>query len=92
MAAKKVHVKEQVSASRKLGADDAKALLDVAREVVIAARGGKYTKHVVAASSRKELLEFMLGRTGNLRAPMMRVGHTVLVGFSPEAFQAAFVL
>ena len=32
----------------------------------------------------------MLGPTGNLRAPCLRVGKTVLVGFNEEAYTAVF--
>ena len=32
----------------------------------------------------------MLGPTGNLRAPMIRKGKTVLVGFNEEAFGKVF--
>ena len=39
--------------------------------------GGKAGKDVVAA---------MLGPTGNLRAPTIRRGKTVLVGFNEEVF------
>ncbi len=31
----------------------------------------------------------MLGPTGNLRAPTLRAGKTVLVGFSEEVFEDA---
>ena len=32
----------------------------------------------------------MLGPTGNLRAPTIRTGATVLVGFNEEAYQKVF--
>ena len=35
-----------------------------------------------------EVAERMLGPTGNLRAPTMRVGKITVVGFNDEAFQA----
>jgi hypothetical protein len=38
----------------------------------------------------KTLLEHMLGPTGNLRAPTIRKGKTLLVGFSAEAYQSTF--
>jgi hypothetical protein len=34
-----------------------------------------------------ELLELMLGPTGNLRAPTMRVGSTLYVGFPKDGFE-----
>ena len=32
------------------------------------------------------MVALMLGPTGNLRAPTMKVGKTMLVGFNPESF------
>ena len=34
----------------------------------------------------ESLVKLMLGPTGNLRAPTMKVGKSVLVGFNPEAY------
>jgi arsenate reductase-like glutaredoxin family protein len=34
----------------------------------------------------KQLYEQLLGPTGNLRAPTLRLGRTLLVGFSEEAW------
>ena len=34
--------------------------------------------------------EAMLGPTGNLRAPTMTVGKTLVVGFNEDAFEAVF--
>ena len=35
------------------------------------------------------LLEHLLGPTGNLRAPTIRKGKTLLVGFNADAYQVA---
>ncbi len=37
-----------------------------------------------------ELTKLMLGPTGNLRAPTMKVGKTVLVGFNEDAYSETF--
>ncbi len=34
------------------------------------------------------LVKLMLGPTGNLRAPTMKIGKSVLVGFNEEAYAA----
>ncbi len=39
--------------------------------------------------SQADLLKHMLGPTGNLRAPTIRVGKTVLVGFDEETYRSA---
>jgi arsenate reductase-like glutaredoxin family protein len=36
--------------------------------------------------SDDQLLALLLGPSGNLRAPTMRTGKVLLVGFEPEAF------
>jgi hypothetical protein len=33
----------------------------------------------------------MLGPTGNLRAPTLKVGKTLLVGFNEEAYEGVFL-
>lgn len=40
--------------------------------------------------SDEELAAVMLGPTGNLRAPTIRAGKTVLVGFHEEAYAGVF--
>jgi arsenate reductase-like glutaredoxin family protein len=37
-----------------------------------------------------ELLKAMLGPTGNLRAPTLRVGKTLLIGFNEQMYQGVF--
>ncbi len=39
--------------------------------------------------SQADLLKHMLGPIGNLRAPTIRVGKTVLVGFDEETYRSA---
>lgn len=36
------------------------------------------------------LTKLMLGPTGNLRAPTIKVGKTVLIGFHPETYEDIF--
>jgi len=38
------------------------------------------------APSDEELLKVLLGRSGTLRAPTLRKGKTLLVGFNDEAY------
>jgi arsenate reductase-like glutaredoxin family protein len=80
-------VQETVSASRKLGRAEALALARVARRLV-AAKGRKVTVLDLARETPSEatLAALMLGPTGNLRAPIMRVGQTVLVGYNDHVF------
>jgi hypothetical protein len=70
------------------GCEEALALAKAASKVVIA-RG----KKTVTFDMRRDpphdatLLAHLLGPTGNLRAPTLRKGATLLVGFSDEAYQ-----
>lgn len=76
-------------ASRKLGRKDAAELAKQA-SLVIVAKGKKVSEFKPAGKASKELVEAMLGPTGNLRAPTLRSGKTVVVGFNQDVFQARF--
>jgi hypothetical protein len=56
---------------------------------VIVAKGGKVSEFA-GGKVGKDLIASMLGPTGNLRAPTIRKGRTVVVGFHPEVFQEIF--
>ena len=47
---------------------------------------GKKRSDFKGGSAAKDVVDAMLGPTGNLRAPTLRVGKTILVGFSEEAY------
>lgn len=82
--------RQVVPASRKLGRADAAALVKAARRVLVAKGktveewepGGKWTPEIVTA---------MLGPTGNLRAPCLRAGDILLVGFDEQTFRTALL-
>ena len=57
---------------------------------LIVAKGKKVNEFSVASSISKDAVAAMLGPTGNLRAPTVRVGKTILVGFNEETYTAAF--
>lgn len=73
----------------KLALKDASKLLE-GMDVLIAAKG----KKVERVDLRKGPLDkstverLMIGPTGNLRAPTLKVGRTVLVGFDEESYKA----
>ena len=76
-----------VDARSKLGRADALQLAKAASKLIVA-KG----KNVVTFSMREDspndqmLAAHMLGPTGNLRAPTIRKGKTLLVGFNEEVF------
>jgi hypothetical protein len=77
--------KETVPASRKLGADDARALAAAATTVIIA-RGKQVQTFKPGGKPSDEIVAAMLGPTGNLRAPTFVSGKTVVVGFSEASY------
>ena len=58
-----------------------------AAKKLIVAKGKKTTDFLVDGESSEEAVNAMLGPTGNLRAPTLRVGDTLLVGFNEERYQ-----
>jgi hypothetical protein len=78
-----------IPASRKLGKADASAMAKAASKVFVA-KGKKVSEFKPAGKASKELLEAMMGPTGNLRAPTIRKGKTVVVGFDEELFGEIF--
>jgi hypothetical protein len=79
-------VKEEVPASRKLGESDARAIAKASSRVYVA-KGKKLDVFDMKSADLSEVTARMLGPTGNLRAPTMRVGKVTVVGFSQEAFE-----
>ena len=76
-----------VLASRKLGRDDAVSLARQC-DTLIVAKGKKVTTFDVSGNPGEEMVNAMLGPTGNLRAPAVRSGRTLLVGFNAERYAA----
>lgn len=74
---------ERSSKSAPLKDADVKALLATVDEVVVA-KG----KKAVTLAAKDATLDGLKGPTGNYRAPMVRVGRRLLVGFHPETLEA----
>ncbi len=79
--ARKINVKTTRKAkSEPLSEKDVRALLKEVDEVVVAK--GKSARTV---SAHDATLDDLRGPTGNFRAPMMRIGRRLLVGFHEES-------
>jgi hypothetical protein len=74
---------ERSSKSAPMKDADVKALLASVDEVVVA-KG----KKAVTLAAKEAALDGLKGPTGNYRAPMLRVGRKLLVGFHPETLEA----
>ncbi len=84
--------REQVFANQNtLGADEALHLAHEAAKVIVA-KGRKVVTFDMKKSppDDRTLLEHLLGPTGNLRAPTVRKGTTLLVGFPEEEYRKLF--
>ena len=57
---------------------------------MLVAKGRKLDVFKPAGKAPKVCVDAMLGPTGNLRAPCIRVGKTVIVGFNEEVFGELF--
>ena len=57
---------------------------------VIVVKGKKVSEFSPGGKAPKACVDAMLGPTGNLRAPTLRVGKTVLVGFDDEVYGSIF--
>jgi len=64
-----------------LAGEEAWKLLAGAREILVA-KGKQYQVFDPRTDSKEAILAQALGRTGNLRAPALRIGDRLLVGFS----------
>ena len=73
------------------GAEDAVALLQGMSRMIVAK--GKKVTEVDLVKDRPDdeaLGKLLLGPTGNLRAPTMKIGKTVLVGFNADLYDETF--
>ena len=83
-------VAEQVDAKKAtIKGPAALAVLEGVDELYVAR--GKKVEHIdlkKARPDRTTLLGLLLGPTGNLRAPTLRRGRTLIVGFEEETYKA----
>ena len=77
----------EVADARKasLAEEAAWQVLAAAREIVVA-KGRKQLVFDPRRDSREAILKEALGRSGTLRAPTLRIGDRLLVGFNDELY------
>jgi hypothetical protein len=85
MDANGIEAAETVSASKKLGRSDAAGMAKAASKVIVA-KGKKVSEFKPGGKAGDDVLAAMLGPTGNLRAPTIRRGKTILVGFNEDVY------
>ncbi|PIE59642.1 MAG: hypothetical protein CSA32_02975 [Desulfobulbus propionicus] len=85
-AEKNIAITETVNAGKeKITGEDAWELLKQADEIIVG-RGRKYVVFEPGATNKEEVLKQTLGRTGNLRAPTLRIGKKLIIGYSDEMY------
>ncbi len=89
MEASKIEIKDRTPASQKLTEPDARELLGKASKMIVA-KGKKISEFGGGKAATDDAVAAMLGPTGNLRAPTLKVGKTLLVGFNEEAYGGVF--
>lgn len=67
--------------------EDAFAVVAEASKIVVAS-GKKIAEFDPKTADHAELLKTITGRTGNLRAPTLRVGDVFYVGFNVEMYSS----
>ena len=68
-----------------LAEEEAWQVLDAAREIIVA-KGKKRLVFDPRRDSRETILKETLGRSGTLRAPTLRIGDRLLVGYNDELY------
>jgi hypothetical protein len=89
LEASSIDIKTKVPASKKLQAHDGEAILAKASKL-IALKGKKVSEFSLKTGVSEEAVASMLGPTGNLRAPTLQVGKTIIVGFNEAAYSDFF--
>ncbi len=87
LAKNKIPVGVQVDAKKqRVGPEGALELLKSADEVYIAKGKNVLRFELAGVQNLEEIAQLMLGPSGNLRAPTVRIGHKLIVGFDPETY------
>ena len=82
--------KETVPASHRLGRGDALDLASAASKIIVS-KGKKVSTFKTKGAPANDVVDAMLGPTGNLRAPVVKVGKTLLVGFNEDQYREVLV-
>jgi arsenate reductase-like glutaredoxin family protein len=84
-----IEIADRTPSSRKLQESDSRLLLESASKL-IALKGKKVNEFSLTKGVSEEAVAAMLGPTGNMRAPTIRAGKKLIVGFNEEIFQREF--
>ena len=83
---KNIAIDEAVEARKqKIESDDAWNLMTASDKIVVG-RGKKVVVYDPNKDDKNEILKVCLGRTGNLRAPTLKIGKLLIVGFNDDMY------
>ena len=84
---KRIEIKEAVEARKqKIEGDDAWAILESTNELIVG-RGKKFQAFDPKKDDKEAILKVCLGRTGNLRAPTLKMSDRIVVGFNDDMYE-----
>jgi len=87
LASENIEILKSVNAGKdKIDKDEAWELIKTYKTVVIG-KGKKFQKFEPVEENREEILKEAIGRSGNLRAPSIKFGDKLIVGFNDEMFE-----
>ncbi len=81
---------EQTDARKEKIGPDAAWELFREYETIRVGKGKKYVEFAPVEENKEALLKAALGRTGNLRAPTLRMGDKLMVGFNVDMYDQFF--
>ncbi len=90
MEANSIQIIEETSANKKLGIADAESLLEKALNIIIF-KGKNINFFNIKDEKKDSITPFMLGPTGNLRAPTIIYKNQIIVGFNEDKFNDIFL-
>ena len=70
---------------RKINADDAWEIIAGYKKIIIG-KGKKSIEYIPGDENKDEILKAAMGRSGNLRAPAIDSGGTLVIGFNEELY------
>ena len=70
----------------RLGQDQVEALIDQVSQIKVA-KGKKILLFNPLKDDRSQIMKAILGRSGTLRSPTLRIGNGLIVGYSQEVYQ-----
>lgn len=85
LEAKKIAIKEEVNASKNtINGDAVWDFVKNAEKVVVTS--GKKILEFSPENDKEEMMQKIKGKTGNLRAPAVRVGNTLYIGYNDQLY------